>query len=183
MMSSKFAKWTLKVGVTCIVVMLALTGCSQSPVGVEAEKSQPVLLQRAPVYSGGASFSPLNEFRIAESISAEEGGTLVLCDVILEVPPGAVRTDTTFSIYIPDINVFYNEFGTDGLVFDVPVTVTMSYREADLSGVSEESIRIAFYNDNAGVFEDVDCDIDFENKTVTAKLNHFSAYGLISDEF
>ncbi|MBN1212525.1 MAG: hypothetical protein JXA92_08100, partial [candidate division Zixibacteria bacterium] len=89
--------------------------------------------------------------------------------------------DTVFSINIPDLNVFYNEFGTSGLVFDKPVKVTMSYRDADLTGVNETSIRIAWLNEASGEFEDLACEVDTVNKLITAELEHFSAYGLISD--
>ena len=114
-------------------------------------------------------------------ISAETGGRLEFFDVIIEVPAGAIDNDTTFSILIPDLSVFYNEFGTNGLVFNVPVKVTMSYRDADLTGVVEESIRIAYFNNVTGEFEDIVCQLDTVNKVVKAELHHFSAYGLISD--
>jgi hypothetical protein len=181
MMSSRFSKMTLKAGVAVAIALVALAGCSKSPLGIEAEKPEPKLLTRAPMFISGAQLSSAN-YEIGQIISAEEGGQLALYDVILDIPPGAVDNDTLFSITIPDITVFYNEFGTDGLEFVKPVTVTMSYREADLSDVNESTIRIAWYNNSTDNFEDVDCAVDFDNKTVTAELYHFSAYGLISDE-
>lgn len=182
MMNSKFTKWTLGAGITLIVIMLVLTGCSQSPVSINNEESQPVLLKRSASYAKELNLSPVNDFHCEQVISAKDGGTLTFYDVTLEIPPGAVKDDTVFSIKIPDINVFYNEFGTEGLVFNVPVTVTMSYREADLTSVKEETIRIAFYNEDSERFEDIDGIINYKNMTVTARLYHFSAYGLISDE-
>ena len=181
MMSSRLSKMTLKAGVAVVIALVALAGCSKSPLGIEAEKPEPKLLTRAPMFTSGAQLSSAT-YEIEQIISAEEGGQLVLYDVILDIPPGAVDNDTLFSITIPDITVFYNEFGTNGLVFNNPVTVIMSYREADMSGVNESTIRIAWFNEDSGTFNDVECEIDFDNKTVTAELYHFSAYGLISDE-
>ena len=66
-------------------------------------------------------------------------------------------------------------------MFDNPVEVTMSYRDADLSGIDESSIRIGWLNEVTGRFQSIDCEIDFDTKTVTGTLDHFSAYGLISD--
>ena len=77
--------------------------------------------------------------------------------------------------------MFFNEFGTHGLVFPKPVKVTMSYRDADLSGVNESTIRIVWYDERDGLFKDIDCTVDPVAKTVTGYLNHFSAYGLVSD--
>ena len=163
---------------------LLLTGCSQSPLEPNlepiSESSQPQVLSRSAAFTGGAQGSPITMYSEAV-ISAKDGGQLALFDVLLDVPPGALDMDTTYSISIPDINVFYNEFGTDGLVFNVPVTVTMSYRDADLSSVNESSIRIAWWNEDANTWVNMECQLDPVNQIVTGKLHHFSAYALVSD--
>ena len=158
---------------------LMLSGCSQNPLSYDKTSTQPQVLKRS--VDPSAAYSLTGEFHTDSLISASEGGRLVLLDVVLDIPPGAVDRDTIFSIDIPDIEVFYNEFGTDGLVFNVPVTVTMSYRSADLSNVDESTIRIGWLNEKTGVWEDMVCEVDRVNKTVTGQLHHFSAYGLISD--
>jgi hypothetical protein len=160
--------------------LVAAAGCSNSPVGPQAPVTdEPVVLTRMSRGSSATGASEVNLYQ-EQVISAETGGRLELLDVVLDVPPGAVPSDTLFSIFIPDDDLFYNEFGTHGLVFDVPVTVTMSYRDADLSSVDETTIRIAWHNGD-GVWEDVECTLDLDNRLVTAQLSHFSAYGLISD--
>lgn len=177
------ARLVLTGALLLVAMSLLVAGCSRSPLeqAEQPTSSEPTLLtrlvDRAP---NGASAAPVNLYTEAV-ISAETGGRLELLDVVLEIPPGAVPNDTTFSIFIPDDAVFYNEFGTDGLVFDVPVTVTMSYRGANLLGINESTIRIAYHNPETGEFEDVDCRLNLLSGTVTAELNHFSAYGLISD--
>lgn len=160
-----------------LAAALVFGGCSESPLN-SSTPEEPVLLTKAACADGVAKVVNLY---VEDQISSEKGGVLTLADVTLEIPPGAVPNDTTYSIFIPDDEVFYNEFGTDGLVFDVPVTVTMSYRDADLSAVDESTIRIGYFNEATGQFEDLECRVDFVNKTVTATLSHFSAYGLISD--
>lgn len=164
----------------CFVLLMAV-GCSETPLGVSSDNGEPQILMRSADFVSTVSLSPA-QFYVEEVISAEKGGTLSLLDVFLEIPPGAIDNDTLFSINIPDLNVFYNEFGTSGLMFNKPVRVTMSYRSADLSGVDESTIRIGWYNPTNGKFQDVVCDVDFENKVVTGELQHFSAYALISDE-
>ncbi len=163
-----------------VFALLAFTGCSNNPIADNPQTAEPQVLSRAGRTVGAASASPINLYA-EQVISASEGGTLTLLDVVLDIPAGAVPQDTVFSITIPDDEIFYNEFGTDGLTFDKPVTVTMSYRNADLSGINESTIRIGYLNERTGVWQDMVGTLDRVNKTVTAELYHFSAYGLISD--
>lgn len=168
-------------GVAVVILSMVLfVGCSENPMGVAPDQSEPQLLQRSTlaVEAIQRSTVPLYTERV---VSAAEGGVMTLFDVVLEIPAGAVPNDTLFSIAIPDINVFYNEFGTNGLVFDVPVKVTMSYRDADLTGIDESTIRIGWLNGSTGLFQDVVCTLDRVNKTVSGEVMHFSAYALISD--
>lgn len=164
-----------------LMAVMSFTGCSRSPVDPLTDyDSQPVVLSRISHSADGASKSPVNLYADTV-ISAQTGGQLTLLDVVLDVPAGAVDNDTLFSIRIPDDEQFYNEFGTEGLVFNVPVTVTMSYRGADLTGINESSIRVGYWNTTTQQWEDIECQVDHENKVVIAQLSHFSAYGLISD--
>jgi hypothetical protein len=176
-MKSRTSKW-FTLGTTMVVaVVTALVGCSQSP--TQPTAAEPKLLTRVGAGTA-ASLSPVNLY--TESvISSRLGGSLTLLDVVLTVPAGAVKNDTTFSISIPDNEVFFNEFGTNGLVFDVPVTVTMSYRNADMTGVVESHIKLAWLDQRSNTWKSMDCVVDTVAKTVTGNLYHFSAYGLISD--
>jgi hypothetical protein len=180
MLQSKFNSPFIKSMSVLVLVIMLMAGCPKSPLESTDDQQPPTLLQRSDAFKASAQFSSSDLF-VEQVISTSEGGRLELLDVILDVPAGAVGNDTVFSINIPDLNVFYNEFGTSGLVFDKPVKVTMSYRDADLTGVNETSIRIAWLNEATGEFEDLACEVDTVNKLITAELEHFSAYGLISD--
>lgn len=176
-------KFSSRVFLFVVFALMLVVGCSNTPLDPQTEAEEasiPNLLQRSAASSSSLALSPLN-LHTEAVIPAATGGQLVLFDVILEVPAGAVSNDTLFTIDIPDINVFYNEFGTNGLVFDVPVKITMSYRDADLSGVNVSTIRIGWFNRSTGLFEDVVCDIDYDTQTVVGYVDHFSAYALISD--
>lgn len=164
-------------GIMIVAVVTAFVGCSQSP--TQPTAAEPRLLTRS-LAAASASLSPVNLYAEAV-IPASTGGTLSLLDVVLTVPAGAVKNDTLFSIGIPDDELFYNEFGTSGLVFDVPVTVTMSYRNADLSGITETHIKLAWLDERTNTWKSMACVVDTVSKTVTGSLYHFSAYGLISD--
>ncbi len=176
----KFSNVGFKIVAVLFVAVFLAAGCSRGPLGVEEETTEPQLLQRSLDESALASLSA-SELYVEQVISTKDGGQVSLFDVVLDVPVGAVANDTVFSIRIPDPGVFYNEFGTDGLVFDKPVKVTMSYRDANLTGVDESTIRIGWFDERTGDFQDITCKVDYVNKIVIGELDHFSAYGLISD--
>jgi len=156
---------------------IGLVGCSEMPTKPD-EPNNTVLLKR-----NVAAYKVLGDADYFETVvSAEEGGVVSLHDVTINFPPRALSSDTLISIDIPDLSVFANNFGTDGLVFNVPVRVVMSYRDADLSGVNETSIKMAWYNDATEGWDIIDCFLDLDNKTVTADVMHFSAYALITDQ-
>ena len=171
------------IGLIAIAVMaavgLGLVGCSQFPTKVDVEENQSDarLLTRRNI-----SALPGSDPLYTETIMpAAEGGTITLIDVELYFPPNALDSDTLVYINIPNIMVFENHFGTDGLVFNQPVRVTMSYRDANLSGINESSISMAWFDERTDSWDQLDCALDTVNKTVTAYVSHFSAYALISD--
>lgn len=179
-MSNSISRRAMVLAASLVLALLTMVvGCSDNPIAPVSSSSEPRLLSRV-TSTASASLSPVNLYA-EKRICAAEGGTLELLDVILTVPAGAVPNDTLFSISIPDDEVFFNEFGTDGLVFNIPVTVTMSYRDADLSGIHETAIRIAWLDEDSNTWKDMPCVVDTVSKTVTGTLHHFSAYGLISD--
>jgi hypothetical protein len=160
-----------------VLAFVGLIGCSEVPSGPEDQQTVNLLTR---------SFSAqkiLGDSAYLETIiSASEGGKFELHDVQLYFPPKALDNDTLISISIPDLSVFANDFGTDGLVFNVPVRVTMNYRDADLTGINESTIKMAWYNEHTDSWDIIDCELNLANKTVTADVNHFSAYALITDE-
>ena len=172
-------KSTLLLAVLAIGTFL-MVGCSGNPVGEIA--TEPTLLQR-PILADGPEYARrIKVTTYAESvILSKKGGELSVEGVELSIPRRAVANDTLYSINLPDLNVFYAEFGTDGLKFDNPVTVTFSYAGADMAGVDESTISLAWLNEKFSRWHKIDCEVDFVNKTVTGQLSHFSSYGLISD--
>jgi hypothetical protein len=161
--------------VAVIFTIIALVGCSTAPTQSDTPK-ETVLLKRN--LSVAKTVGVIHTDTV---LSAAKGGVVSLLDVELTFPPNALSNDTLISIDIPDISVFENDFGTDGLHFNVPVKVVMSYRDADLGGVNESNITIAWYNPSSGEWDKMVCTLDTVNKTVTGYLEHFSAYALISD--
>lgn len=70
------------------------------------------------------------------------------------------------------------EFSPDGLQFNKPVTVWISYQDVDLGGINENDLRIWYWNEALNVWELVGDCVDTANKMVGGYLHHFSRYAL-----
>ena len=177
MFMSKKRKLKTVLFAAAVLALVSLVGCSKVPTAIE-EQGTTTLLKRsvsAQKILGDAAYTEAK-------VSAAAGGVVALPDVELYFPPKALSSDTLIFIDVPDLSVFANNFGTDGLVFNVPVKVTMNYRDADLTDVVESTIKMAWYNERTGNWDIIDCILDQENKLVIAEVMHFSAYALITDE-
>lgn len=109
------------------------------------------------------------------------GGVVSVLDVTLEIPPLALERNTQISVDIPDPGLFVYDFGPDGLQFQKPATITISYEYADLTNIDQSKIRLAWWDENAQQWIDQPCILDPVTRKVVGQINHFSAYGLVSD--
>lgn len=162
--------------IMAVMMFFSFAGCSKAPTQI-AQEEEVVLLQRnlsAMKVTGISAY-------LDTVLSAEKGGVVTLLDVELYFPPKALDNDALISISIPDLAIFANDFGTNGLEFNEPVRVIMSYRDAALDNIDESSIKMAWFDERKGTWDVIDCQLDTIDKTVTAHVNHFSAYALISD--
>ena len=72
------------------------------------------------------------------------------------------------------------DFGPDGATFDPPITFTWSYDpEALPEGVAEEDLVIAYYDEEAGKWVELECEVDTENNIITASVPHFTTFAII----
>ena len=70
------------------------------------------------------------------------------------------------------------EFSPHGTQFNSPLTLWISYKDADLTGVDEENLKIWYFNDQLNVWELIGDVVDTENKMVGGLLDHFSRYAI-----
>jgi len=70
------------------------------------------------------------------------------------------------------------EFTPHGIQFNKPVTVWISYKDAELGDINEEDLKIWYYNEDTGLWELIGDVVDTENKMVGGLLNHFSRYAV-----
>lgn len=103
------------------------------------------------------------------------GGSLRLLDFELVVPPGAVATDTRFTIRLPvdpkAVDHAFAEFGPHGTTFATPVIVRTPLRGTSAEGSTP---RVLWWSGSEWVpFETV---VTADGRIET-KTTHFSTYG------
>ncbi len=119
------------------------------------------------------------------------GGTISLLGHTLTVEPGTVTIPTLFTLTAlptPEIDVLVTATVTDvlGGVLDVgelgfkrPVTLTLTYYRA-YNVDDPKRLVLVYFNPN-GKLEVLDSNVDYKRYTVSAKLKHFSKYGMASN--
>jgi hypothetical protein len=70
------------------------------------------------------------------------------------------------------------EFGPHGLNFNNAVNIELSYQMADLTGVTEDSLQLFYYNDVNGLWELIGGEVNKNKKIIKAKIWHFSRYAI-----
>ncbi len=73
------------------------------------------------------------------------------------------------------------QLGPDGATFDPPVTLTWSYDPADIpDGVAEEDLVIAYYDEDAARWQELEFEIDPGSDTLTTYIDRFSTFAVIA---
>lgn len=90
-----------------------------------------------------------------------------------------ISTPANYSIvaqYLYDLKAL-EAFDTPITDFDEPVTITMTYGDSEISGMSESSLKI--YRWNGSTWNQLtDCTVNTSANTVTCSTEHFSVFGL-----
>jgi hypothetical protein len=118
------------------------------------------------------------------------GGTVESADgkARLDVPAGALSSPVEISITtlpiddtLPIGTLAAVELGPSGQTFDVPVTITLSFRSGDIpSGDSASDLCIGQLVKSAWVVSKGigSCEVDADAKTVSTTTTHFSIFGI-----
>ena len=128
----------------------------------------------------------LNKLFVKEQlITVAAGGEIEVGDQehgksALEFKPGDVSQDVlvTFSWESAGLLQGGAEFSPHGTTFNNPVQVKLSYKDADLTGINEQDIKIWYFNEIEGVWELIASDVNTEKKHVKGYLEHFSRYAI-----
>jgi hypothetical protein len=124
-------------------------------------------------------------FEVSQLITAAGGGSIEVGDDLsgfssLAFGLGDVNEDLTVG-FRWDSNRFEVEFSPHGSTFNNPVTVRLSYKDADLNGVDEERLGIWYFDEQEGMWELAGKRVNKQAKYVEGTTTHFSRYGIAID--
>lgn len=127
--------------------------------------------------SGGlASCSTVLVGMIKQSVGPA-GGVVALGPARLTIPPGALSTLVTIQAQIPaGYSGNYITFKPDGLVFQQPASLSISYSNCSL--VNATQLKVAQVSDQQQILGYVPSTNDVNGLTVTGQLQHFSNYAV-----
>lgn len=103
------------------------------------------------------------------------GGTIWHGGHKVVFPKDALAYDAFASIAISSSDYVQVDFGPDGW-FNKEVTVTISYKNVDLTGVNESSLTLAWFDETTGQWIEVGGTVDTKKKCITAQVWHFTQY-------
>ncbi len=105
------------------------------------------------------------------------GGVVALGPARLTIPPGALSAVVTIQAKIPaGYSGNYVQFKPDGLVFQQPASLRMSYSNCSL--VNATQLKVAQVTDGLQIIQYVPSTNDLGGLTVTGQLQHFSNYAV-----
>ena len=105
------------------------------------------------------------------------GGVIALGPARLTIPPGALSAVVTIQAKIPaGYSGNYIQFKPDGLVFQQPASLRMSYSNCSL--VNATQLKVAQVTDGLQIIQYVPSTNDPGGLTVTGQLQHFSNYAV-----
>lgn len=168
-----------------LTLILALVGCQkETPFSPTSEdsfmrpSSQLTFLQ--------SKTQRLNKFfSSSQLITVAQGGIMTSGDNAsgfssLDFQPGAVPQDTIIN-FDWDSQGYVSDLSPHGIVFNNPVTMRLSYKDADLTGVNEDSLKIWYYHSGTDSWELIGGTVNKTEKYVEVIITHFSRYALASD--
>jgi len=73
------------------------------------------------------------------------------------------------------------DFGPDGATFEPDIAITLNYHTADIPpGTGEENLVICYYEPGSGEWRSLNSIVDADAGTVTAYVNHFTAFSILA---
>lgn len=168
----------MSLGRLAVLLLLSLSACSSGGDSPPTSSSQPA--QPTPPTPAVTAVGTVTGAPVTGTIGAQ-GGTLKSADgsLTLTVPPGAVATNTQFSIQ-PITNLAPGGIAggyrllPDGQTFVAPVELALTYTDQDVAGSAPEVLGIAFQDQQGRWNKLKTVSLDTATKTLKATTTHFS---------
>jgi hypothetical protein len=199
-------KGNIKRTVTLLLVITAaiftLFGCeSGNPLAPSATDGGLINQDIQPIFLKPNVLKLNKSFSVQQYISASKGGRIVVGDEDsgyseLIFSPGDLSRDTWITFNWDSEN-FSTDLQPHGLVFNGPVELNLSYKDANLSDINEDNLKIWYYHPIEltpsfsltstvssetitvyGVWELIGGTVEVSQKRVKTTIQHFSRYAI-----
>jgi len=107
-----------------------------------------------------------------------KGGSIRVSRHVLVIPDQALSQPVKITLVAPSDTVNRIQFQPEGLVFQLPVSLTMSYANCNASKATPPK-QVAYVSDSLAILEVEPSVDDVSGKRVIARLSHFSGYAII----
>ncbi|GAB4333076.1 MAG: hypothetical protein Kow0037_11200 [Calditrichia bacterium] len=121
-------------------------------------------------------------FYTAQWITKADGGLLRSGDEYsgisgIKFYPNALPQDTLIE-FSWDSQGFLTDLAPHGIWFNNTVILRLSYKEADLTNINEDNLRIWYFNEETNLWELVGGTVNKDKKYVQTEIQHFSRYAI-----
>ena len=108
-------------------------------------------------------------------VMGNPGGSISVGPHTLSIPSGALGKAVTITMSAPKGNIIQVKFLPEGLTFNKPTSLTLSYAECGLLVLNP---KVVYIDDDKNILETLLSVPNLLGKTVTGSLGHFSAYAV-----
>lgn len=154
---------------------LVASSCGDHPPTVAPDLPRPAFSAGQSSPSGLLSCRPL-AYDSVTAVIGPSGGDIKVSRHVLSISGGTLKQRTTITAVAPSDTLNRIRFQPEGLVFNKPVVLVMSYANCTLDGSSPK--EIVYTDDALMVLEHEPSRDDPAGKRVGALLTHFSQYAV-----
>jgi hypothetical protein len=115
---------------------------------------------------------------VSQIIKANAGGSVKSNDFEISIPSDALDNDAAISITPTSDLYLQGDFGPDGTQFNPPATLSISYENADLEGITPANLSISWFDPAQGKWIDLGGKLNEKEKIVSVQVRHFTQYTL-----
>lgn len=160
----------------------ANSAAKTSPVGSKVKQPKPKP-RRGQTAMASLLVCPTSSTTSASAlVTPLAGGVISAGGISVAVPAGAVLSATTITLTVPAsqyMEIDVSAAGVDHFLFELPVTVTMSYARCSRSNIDRSALTAWYIDrDSKALLEEMPSIDDKLLRTVTFTTGHLSGYAL-----
>lgn len=165
-----------------LAVLAATNGCAEPPSGPHAASPPWSRQGETEPQAGGPPASERKfavctrrEAQFGSALIGPSGGTLVVGNSYLLIPPGALREETLITGTIPADTIAFIKFEPSGLEFRKPAALMLDAAGCDMPTDAPDLVYIA---DDGTIREIIRATYSRFWKMVVSPISHFSGYAI-----